>query len=102
MASALHDERLIRREILRVLDINYDNEVNVETISMVLMRERYVLTDQEIRQHLAYLADKGYVQRRDLRHGVLGQAVVAKLTAAGKDLIEGNVDPDPGICTTRP
>lgn len=50
--------------------------------------------DTEIRDALAYLADKGYLERSEKEHPVrrYRKVITYRLTAAGVDLLEGDLD----------
>lgn len=92
-----NDDRLLRKEILRILDASYVQGATVELISISLADGGYAVTDTEVEAHLVYLADKGYVATRDLWVRGVGKRLWARLTPRGKDLVDGNIEDDPGI-----
>jgi hypothetical protein len=53
----------------------------------------------DIIDSLAYLSDKGYVQKKDLPHPYrkLESIKMFKISPTGIDLVEGNIPLDPGI-----
>lgn len=95
---ASQEPREIRKWILITLEKSYPYGASEELLGLTLSGLRYGVSPGELRAHLAYLEEKGYLSRERLevrRAGV--HRHVAKLTAAGKDLLEGNVLPDPGV-----
>ncbi len=95
---AAQDPREVRKWILITLEKSYPYGASEELVALTLSGLRYPLKAAELRAHLAYLEEKGYLTRERLevrRAGV--HRHVAKLTAAGKDLLEHNIAPDPGV-----
>lgn len=91
------DERLVRKEILRILDMSYVQGASVELVAASLLDGGYPMTEAEALEELTYLADKGYVRLTQLDSRQLGRRTVARLAPKGKDLLEGNIERDPGI-----
>ncbi len=92
------EPREIRKWILITLEKSYPFGASEELLALTLSGLRYGLSPGELRAHLAYLEEKGYLVREKVevrRAGV--HRHVAKLTASGKDLLEGNIGPDPGV-----
>jgi len=60
----------------------------------------YLLTDEDLRYHLAYLSgpSRGYVEVMGLRPGRSeAQLTRVRATAKAVDLLEGRIAPDPGV-----
>ena len=60
----------------------------------------YLLTDEDLRFHLAYLATPGraYVETRGLRPGRTDSSLtMVRATAKAVDLLDGRIAPDPGV-----
>lgn len=96
--SCEHEPREIRKWLLITLEKSYPYGASEELLGLTLSGLRLEVSPGELRAHLAYLEEKGYVARERVevrRAGV--HRHVAKLTAAGKDLLEGNVPADPGV-----
>ncbi len=85
----------LRGELLEFLKIAYPGFVLELDIIGVFYRD---WRDTQIRQDLAYLVDRGYVERIKKPHPVKQRRVQAfyKLTADGVDLIDG-IAVDPGV-----
>lgn len=95
--ATLGDERLVRREVLRILDVAYLQGATVELVAISLADGGYAVTYTDVEEHLVYLRDKGYVEIGVHEVKGLGRRKWARLTPKGKDLLEGNIPPDPGI-----
>jgi hypothetical protein len=88
--------RQIRGRILRALDTIYPKDLNLSTIVLVLEDRHMPATAADVRQDLAYLDEKGYVELLEQQDD--GEEVLlARLTAKGKDLLEKNIPEDPGV-----
>ena len=85
----------LRGFILDFLRKVYPREV--EELGVIASFYQYY-RDREIRQALAYLVDKGYIERIERRHPVYRRRklVFYKATAKGIDLAEGTIA-DSGI-----
>ena len=83
----------LRGFILDFLRKVYPQEV--EELNVVGTFYQYY-RDRDIRQALAYLVDKGYIERREKRHPVYRRKklVFYKATAKGIDLLEGTISDD--------
>ena len=95
--NALVDERLVRKEILRILKVFYPDGVAANGIATSLIDAGYTISVPEVLQQLAYLSDKGYVSVRELKSEHLGKRDVARLLPKGIDLLDENIEKDPGI-----
>jgi DNA-binding PadR family transcriptional regulator len=91
---------IIRGKILDLLKKVYPNGVDEITVISILYQ--YHKTE-EIYASLEYLVDKDYVEKKQQPHPFLERECVRwyKLKPRGVDLLEGNVDPDPGILIQR-
>jgi DNA-binding PadR family transcriptional regulator len=91
---------IIRGKILDLLKKVYPNGVDEITIISILYQ--YHKTE-EIYASLEYLVDKDYVEKKQQPHPFMEQEYVRwyKLKPRGVDLLEGNIDPDPGILIQR-
>jgi DNA-binding PadR family transcriptional regulator len=95
------EEKDLRWWILNIADKAYPREVSERTVSLTLAEVRYPVGPGELATHLAYLEEKGYVERSVVKSRELGEErALVRLTAKGKDLLEGNIPADPGIDTS--
>ena len=63
-----------------------------------LVAARFDVTRRELKAQLAYLSEKGYVTLQQVGFADIDLArQMVKLTVSGKDLVDGNIDPDPGV-----
>jgi hypothetical protein len=87
---------ILRGTIIRLLKEVYPDGLN-ETEVVGIYYQYYKPDD--IRASLQYLTDKGYLSRLESPHPYkpLEKIVGYKLLPKGIDLIDGNVDADPGI-----
>ena len=93
-----NEARDIRGRILKILEIDYPNEVSDRVISLTLNDISYAVSPAILAGYVDYLEEKGYVESRDLKSQDLNLIMrVVKLTAKGKDLLEGNINPDVGV-----
>ena len=85
--------KALRGSILDFLKKVYPREV--EELNIIGVFYQYY-KDKEIRQALAYLADKGYIERIERKHPVYRRRklVFYKATARGIDLLEGTISDD--------
>ena len=92
------EPREVRKWILVTLEKSYPYGASEELLALTLTGLRLGVSPGELRAHLAYLEEKGYLARErvELKRARVHRHV-AKLTAAGKDLLEGNTGPDPGV-----
>lgn len=92
------ESREIRGRILKILEVDYPNEISDRLIALTLNDISYNVSPALLQGYINYLEEKGYVEARPLEAPELGMSLmVAKLTAKGKDLLEGNIPPDPGV-----
>jgi hypothetical protein len=93
-------QNILRGKILALLKKVYPDGAGEITAVSVLYR--YHKTE-DIHASLEYTADKGCVEKKQQPHPFLEREFVRwyKLKPAGIDLLEENVDPDPGILIQR-
>lgn len=93
-------ENILRGKILDLLKKMYPEGIDFTSLISILFQ--YHKTD-DILSSLEYLTDKKYVEKKEHPHPVFVQEKIKwyKLTPNGIDLIEGNIDPDPGILIQR-
>jgi len=93
-------DTIVRGKILDLLKKVYPNGVDEITVISILYQ--YHKTE-DIHASLEYLADKDYVEKKQQPHPFLEREFVRwyKLKPKGVDLLEGNIDPDPGILIQR-
>ncbi|MDI6913849.1 MAG: hypothetical protein QMC95_06475 [Desulfitobacteriaceae bacterium] len=98
MAMQRSEAREIRGRILKILEINYPEGVSDRIISLTLNDINYAVNPGVLAGYLEYLAEKGYVENNEIdNHELNMQMRISKLTAKGKDLLEGNIDQDVGV-----
>ncbi len=97
MSVKNYQPRIIRGRILKVLDFSYPYPAGDRLISQILCDNMYQCTPAELQVHLAYLEEKEYIDLTDVASEELGHRKLAKLTAKGKDLLEGSIAADPGV-----
>ena len=88
----------LRGRILAVLDYNYPVGLSEKLVMQSLVAARFDVTRRELKAQLAYLSEKGYVTLQQVGFADIDLArQMVKLTVSGKDLVDGNIDPDPGV-----
>lgn len=88
----------LRGRILAVLDYNYPAGLSEKLVLQSLVAARFDVTRRELKAQLAYLSEKGYVTLQQVGFADIDLArQMVKLTVSGKDLVDGNIDPDPGV-----
>jgi predicted ArsR family transcriptional regulator len=92
----------IRGLILLLLKNRGEDGASEQLIEMTLSDERLSVSMPVIRGHLRYLEEKGYIRTEEVRDRELDLfRVFGYLTAKGTDLLEGNIEDDPGIMVIR-
>lgn len=93
-----HEARETRGRILKILDRAYPDELGDELISLTLNDINMCTGPALLRGHIDYLEEKGYVESRTLESEDLDiTRHMVRLTAKGKDLLEGSIPHDPGV-----
>lgn len=91
-----HEYRLQRGRILKILYKAFPDGVNGGLLRLTLLQMAFYISTGILRGHCDYLAGKGYVEI----HNTPGEEdYIVKLTPKGIDLLESNIEPDPGIET---
>lgn len=93
-------DNILRGKILDLLKKVYPDGVERQTLVTILFQ--YHKTS-DIATSLEYLADKGYILKKEHSHPFMEQELVQwyKLAPAGVDLVEGNIGADPGVLIPR-
>jgi hypothetical protein len=97
--SATTRKRRLRGWVLKALQKQYPADLELTELSVEL-RSLFPggLDTHELAVECAYLEEKGYLTLK--REEVVGEEIVAlRLTAKGRDLMEGSGPPDPGVAT---
>lgn len=90
--------REIRGWILRILYMNMPEWAGDHLISQILTDAQYRVSPAQVQGHLNYLAEKGYVELKEVTSEETGLTRhIARLTPKGIDLVEGNIPEDPGV-----
>lgn len=90
------DNKKERGWVLRVLDRVYPDGLDVDTLKRQLIDLRFLTSDVDIRGNVAYLIDKGLIKEETVGNSDFKREVVS-LTANGKDLVDGNIEPVVGV-----
>ncbi len=92
------EKKELRGRILAVLDYNYPAGLSAKLVAQSLAAARYTITKRELNAQIAYLEEKGYITAEEVGFSDIDLArQLIKLTATGKDLVDGNLKPDPGV-----
>lgn len=90
----------VRGFILTILKVQYPSPASDRLISLTLNDSQLDGSLPQIRRHLHYLEEKGYVRTEEGNE--LGiQRTMATLTAKGIDLLDGSISDDPGVMVIR-
>ena len=85
--------KIRRGEILRVLYRNLPDRVGDNLLDQIFTED----TVTTINGHLRYLKEKKYLDLCKVKKDYSSATVMARITPLGVDLLEGSIDPDPGI-----
>ncbi len=93
-------QTILRGKILALLNKVYPDGVDEITVISILYQ--YHKTE-DILSSLEYLVDKEYIDKKQQPHPFLEREYVRwyKLMPKGVDLLEGNIEADPGILIQR-
>lgn len=95
-----NEAKEVRGFVLSILKLQYPNPASDRLISLTLNDSHLDGSLPQIRQHIRYLEEKGYVRSEEGNE--LGiQRTMATLTAKGIDLLDGSIPDDPGILVIR-
>jgi len=93
-----YEARIARGQILHILKIAYPGPASLELLETTLNDRKYPSSPAVLKGYLDYMADKGYVKVWEEHDDMMGvERTLAKLTAAGIDLLEGSLPADPGV-----
>lgn len=87
--------KILRGEILRALYRNLPHPVGDNLLASIFTTE----TLSNLQGNLRYLGDKGYIELEEVSEPYVTATLMARLTSKGVDLLEGSIQPDPGIVT---
>ncbi len=93
-------QNILRGKILALLKKVYPDGVDEITVISILYQ--YHKTE-DILSSLEYIVDKDYVEKKQQPHPFMERQYIKwyKLKPNGIDLLEGNIDPDPGVLVQR-
>jgi len=93
-------QNILRGKILDLLKRVYPDGVDEITVDSILYQ--YHKTE-DIHASLEYIVDKGYAEKKQQPHPFMEHKRIQwyKLKPSGIDLLEGNIEPDPGILIQR-
>lgn len=90
--------KIIRGRILKTLKTNYPYPAGSELISNILTDGQYNISPPQVNAQLIYLEEKGYIEMKKAEiPGVDIPRVLAKISPKGIDLLEKNIQADPGV-----
>ena len=91
---------ILRGKLLDLLQKVYPDGIDLKTIISILFPYHKV---DSINSSLEYLTDKKYILMKEIPDPIVKHEKFKwyKLTPHGIDLLEGNIDPDPGILIQR-
>lgn len=90
------EAKQVRGFILKLLEITHPQPTPSSAMSAALVQNNLVI-NPDISRYTTYLADKGYIEVKDVAlKSIRVDAVALKLTPKGIDLLEGTID-DPGV-----
>lgn len=93
-------ENILRGKLLFLLRTVYPDGIDQKTLKSILFQYHKV---DEILSSLEYLVDAEYVLMKERPHPAFAQEKIKwyKLTPKGLNLLDGNIDDDPGILVQR-
>ena len=93
-------DNILRGKLLALLHKVYPDGIDFKTIISILFQYHRV---SDIHSSLEYLTDKKYILMKEHADPIVEQEIFKwyKLTPHGIDLLEGNIDSDPGILIQR-
>lgn len=90
------ENREIRGWVLRICERAQPYGASFTVIETTLMESGFHSSLSEIKAHLQYLERKGYIRMEEVEVGGVRRRINS-ITPKGVDLMEGNIDPDPGV-----
>ncbi|MGC5328928.1 hypothetical protein [Brevibacillus sp. SYSU BS000544] len=92
----MENNRELRGWILRVIDKAFPDPLSVTIVRDQLLALGFAPDNLGMKANLAYLEEKEYIHKETAKAGGIERETI-RLTARGKDLLEGNIPDDPGI-----
>lgn len=90
------ENREIRGCIINIIERGKPYGASFLLIEETLSIAGFSCTTNEVKAHLKYLEDKGYVKFEELERGGIKRKL-NYITPKGIDLLEGNIPEDPGV-----
>jgi hypothetical protein len=90
-------DKEIRKWILHILKRAFLDGASLKVIRDALHRMRLPQTLEETAVHIRYLEIKGYVNIEHVEVEGVGSRDIHYLTPTGLDLLDGNIEADPGV-----
>ncbi|TEB09316.1 hypothetical protein [Pelotomaculum propionicicum] len=96
--EARNEARELRGFILSICMHNYPHGCSEKLIATTVGENQFDSSPALLRGHIEYLLEKGYVRTEvaEAKHLGISRTLVY-ITAKGIDLLEGNIQPDPGV-----
>lgn len=92
------EKELVRREILSMCSMAEPEGANTKVLYISLRKSGYDLTDEDVMRQAGYLEGKGLVRITSVENKALNlQRSIVRITPAGTDYLEGNLDGMSGI-----
>ena len=86
-------KKIERGYILHALHISYPTPIPEDALLTGFLSVG--IMPDEVKKHLEYLVDKGYVERKEVEIKKIGiKSITYKLTPRGVDLVEGEIKDD--------
>ncbi|MDD3137705.1 MAG: hypothetical protein PHX08_01870 [Lachnospiraceae bacterium] len=94
----LAEKEIIRREILTLCNTAVPVGCSAQVLKNSLNKMGHDVTEQDVIRQVTYLKEKELIKTDEVKNTVLGiYRVVAHITAAGIDYLEGNAERVTGI-----
>jgi hypothetical protein len=98
VSTSLRHKELLRGKILYYLRLIYPQTATLQLLQAELDYFGYPIPMDELSFHIAYLAEKGFVEAERVRGShTRGVMRLVKITAHGIDLLDARLAPDEGI-----
>ena len=84
--------------ILQITNSMYPDNASENVIQETMMQAGYNVSIKDVKAHIAYLQGKGYITTETIKVEGMGiERTMAKMKPKGIDLLEGNIELDPGV-----
>lgn len=90
------ENKEIRGWVLNILERARPYGASFSVIESTLLDLGFHVTDNELKAHLVYLTEKGYVRLEEIERNRVKRRI-NYITPKGVDLLEGNIPEDPGV-----